>query len=105
MVNRSLTTQAAPRAWAAVAVLAPVGTLDDVDRFLPGVLVEPIRQDLALSDTAIGVIIEFGFLIMPVCRASPSRVSPTVAPSRPRNPVNGRGGTARSSATPIAAVA
>ncbi|MHC9295839.1 spinster family MFS transporter [Mycobacterium sp. LTG2003] len=52
------------RAWAAVAVLALVGTLNYVDRFLPGVLAEPIKNDLALSDTAIGVINGFGFLIV-----------------------------------------
>lgn len=52
------------RAWAAVAVLALVGTLNYVDRFLPAVLAEPIKHDLALSDTAIGVINGFGFLIV-----------------------------------------
>ncbi|MGW0160873.1 spinster family MFS transporter [Mycobacterium sp. NPDC003323] len=52
------------RAWTAVAVLALVGTLNYVDRFLPAVLAEPIKQDLALSDTAIGVINGFGFLIV-----------------------------------------
>lgn len=52
------------RAWAAVAVLALVGTLNYVDRFLPAVLAEPIKKDLALSDTAIGVINGFGFLIV-----------------------------------------
>lgn len=57
-------THGPSRAWAAVAVLAVVGTLNYVDRFLPGVLAEPIKQDLALSDTAIGVINGFGFLIV-----------------------------------------
>lgn len=52
------------RAWTAVVVLALVGTLNYVDRFLPGVLAEPIKRDLALSDTAIGVINGFGFLIV-----------------------------------------
>ncbi len=52
------------RAWTAVVVLALVGTLNYVDRFLPGVLAQPIKQDLALSDTAIGVINGFGFLIV-----------------------------------------
>jgi predicted MFS family arabinose efflux permease len=52
------------RAWAAVVVLALVGTLNYVDRFLPAVLAEPIKADLALSDTAIGVINGFGFLIV-----------------------------------------
>lgn len=50
------------RAWAAVALLAVVGTLNYADRFLPAVLTEPIKNDLALSDTAIGVINGFGFL-------------------------------------------
>jgi len=59
-----LDTHGPRRAWAAVAVLALVGTLNYVDRFLPGVLAEPIKQDLALSDTAIGVINGFGFLIV-----------------------------------------
>lgn len=52
------------RAWAAIAVLALVGTLNYVDRFLPGVLAEPIKRELSLSDTAIGVINGFGFLIV-----------------------------------------
>ncbi|AKS34021.1 spinster family MFS transporter [Mycolicibacterium goodii] len=52
------------RAWAAVAVLALIGTLNYVDRFLPAVLAEPIKHDLELSDTAIGVINGFGFLIV-----------------------------------------
>lgn len=50
------------RAWAAVVLLAVVGTLNYADRFLPAVLAEPIKKDLALSDTAIGVINGFGFL-------------------------------------------
>jgi MFS family permease len=52
------------RAWAAVIVLAVVGTLNYVDRFLPAVLAEPIKNELALSDTAIGVINGFGFLLV-----------------------------------------
>lgn len=50
------------RAWAAVSVLAVVGTLNYADRFLPAVLAEPIREELSLSDTAIGLINGFGFL-------------------------------------------
>ena len=50
------------RAWTAVAALAVVGTLNYADRNLPSVLAEPIRVDLSLSDTAIGVINGFGFL-------------------------------------------
>ena len=52
------------RAWAAVILLALVGTLNYADRFLPAVLAEPIKEDLALSDTAIGVINGFGFLVV-----------------------------------------
>lgn len=52
------------RAWAAVVLLAIVGTLNYADRFLPAVLTEPIKADLALSDTAIGVINGFGFLVV-----------------------------------------
>jgi predicted MFS family arabinose efflux permease len=64
------------RAWAGVSVLAVVGTLNYADRFLPAVLAEPIRDDLALSDTAIGVINGFGFLAVyaligiPIARVS-----------------------------------
>ena len=57
-------THGATRAWAAVAVLALVGTLNYIDRFLPSVLAEPIKRELALSDTAIGLINGFGFLIV-----------------------------------------
>jgi predicted MFS family arabinose efflux permease len=56
------TTHTARRAWTAVLLLAVVGTLNYVDRFLPAVLAEPIRVDLELSDTAIGLINGFGFL-------------------------------------------
>lgn len=52
------------RAWAAVLLLALVGILNYADRFLPAVLAEPIKADLALSDTAIGVINGFGFLVV-----------------------------------------
>nr|WP_090339223.1 MFS transporter [Mycolicibacterium malmesburyense]CRL67409.1 arabinose efflux permease family protein [Mycolicibacterium malmesburyense] len=55
-------THGARRAWVAVALLALVGTLNYADRFLPAVLAEPIRAELALSDTALGVINGFGFL-------------------------------------------
>ena len=57
-------THTVRRAWGAVLLLAVVGTLNYVDRFLPAVLAEPIRVDLALSDTAIGVINGFGFLVV-----------------------------------------
>jgi len=57
-------THTARRAWAAVVLLAVVGTLNYADRFLPAVLAEPIREELSLSDTALGVINGFGFLVV-----------------------------------------
>lgn len=54
----------AARRWAAVVLLTLVGILNYVDRFLPSVLAEPIKRDLALSDTALGLINGFGFLII-----------------------------------------
>ncbi|BBY77068.1 MFS-type efflux pump [Mycolicibacterium parafortuitum] len=69
-------THSPRRAWAAVGTLAVVGTLNYADRFLPAVLAEPIREDLALSDTAIGLINGFGFLAVyaligiPIARVS-----------------------------------
>ncbi|MCV7303204.1 MFS transporter [Mycobacterium barrassiae] len=62
LVDDTLTPHSTRRAWAAVVLLAVVGTLNYADRFLPAVLAEPIKNDLALSDTAIGVINGFWFL-------------------------------------------
>jgi predicted MFS family arabinose efflux permease len=41
-----------------------IGVVNVIDRLLPGILVEPIKHDLALSDTAIGLITGFGFLVV-----------------------------------------
>lgn len=50
--------------WAVVTLLLIVTALNYVDRLLPGILAEPIRIELNLSDTAIGIINGFGFLIV-----------------------------------------
>lgn len=52
------------RAWSAVALLLVVGIVNLADRFLPGILTEPIKHDLHLTDTAVGLINGFGFLIV-----------------------------------------
>lgn len=52
------------RTWGAVALLTAVAVLNIVDRFLPAVLAQPIKTDLMLSDTALGLINGFGFLIV-----------------------------------------
>jgi predicted MFS family arabinose efflux permease len=54
----------ARRAWSAVIVLALVGVLNYMDRLLPGFLAEPIKRDLQLSDTMLGLINGFGFLLL-----------------------------------------
>lgn len=52
------------RAWGSVLLLTLVGLLNIVDRILPSILVEPIKRDLLLSDTALGLINGFGFLVI-----------------------------------------
>lgn len=52
------------RAWISVVLLTFVGLLNVIDRFLPAVLAEPIKRELQLSDTAVGLINGFGFLIV-----------------------------------------
>jgi predicted MFS family arabinose efflux permease len=64
------------RAWAGVAVLTVVSAFNYVDRLLPSLLAEPIKHELRLSDTAVGLINGFGFLILyavlgvPIARAA-----------------------------------
>ncbi|MDX8356438.1 spinster family MFS transporter [Sphingopyxis terrae] len=50
--------------WIIVFVLMLVGIMNYVDRMLPSVLAEPIRQEFALSDSALGFINGLGFLVV-----------------------------------------
>jgi MFS family permease len=52
------------RPWAAVVLLMAIGIVNFLDRVLPSILAEPIKQDLALSDTFLGVINGVGFLLV-----------------------------------------
>ncbi|WP_052117860.1 MFS transporter [Novosphingobium pentaromativorans] len=52
------------RRWSAVVLLTFVAVFNVVDRILPAVLIEPIKHDLQLSDTVIGLITGFGFLVI-----------------------------------------
>ncbi len=52
------------RAWTAVALLTLVGMINMIDRAMPGVMVEPIKHDLQLSDSALGLVNGFGFLLV-----------------------------------------
>jgi predicted MFS family arabinose efflux permease len=64
------------RVWGAVLLLMLVALFNVMDRLLPSILVEPIKHDLRLSDTAIGLINGFGFLVVyavlgvPIARVS-----------------------------------
>lgn len=70
--NEDLACQARPSAltlwaagpWAMLALLLLIGTLNYIDRVLPAVLAEPIKRDIALSDTALGLIGGLGFLVI-----------------------------------------
>lgn len=50
--------------WAGVVLLALVSLCNIMDRNLPSVLGELIKRDLHLSDTALGLINGFGFLLV-----------------------------------------
>jgi predicted MFS family arabinose efflux permease len=50
--------------WGAVALLMLIGILNYLDRALPAILAEPIRHDLALSDTTLGLINGLGFALV-----------------------------------------
>jgi MFS family permease len=51
------------RTWCAVVLLMLLGMLNVMDRYLPAILVEPIKHDLSLSDAALGFINGVGFLL------------------------------------------
>lgn len=50
--------------WAAVALLMVVTIFNNVDRFLPAILAEPMKRELKLSDTFLGVLNGLGFLVI-----------------------------------------
>ncbi|HUO22103.1 MAG TPA: MFS transporter, partial [Caulobacteraceae bacterium] len=59
-----------------MAVLMAATLLNTVDRLLPTILAEPIKHDLSLSDTALGFINGFGFLLVYAVMSIPiARVS------------------------------
>lgn len=51
-------------AWGAVAILTAVAAFNIIDRMLPSLLAQPIKHDLSLSDTTLGLINGFGFLLV-----------------------------------------
>lgn len=48
----------------AIGLLTLVGTVNYIDRVLPAILAQSIKHDLALSDTALGLINGSGFLVV-----------------------------------------
>lgn len=50
------------RPWAGVVFLMLIGMLNYLDRVLPAILAEPIKKDLVLSDTVLGIVNGVGFL-------------------------------------------
>lgn len=66
MADASETHPAEASVWRVLAIpaLVVVGLLNYLDRALPAVLAESIKNDLVLSDTALGLINGFGFLLV-----------------------------------------
>ena len=51
-------------AWYVVVVLAMVNVVAALDRFLMGVVLQPLKSDLGLSDTELGLIYGLGFALL-----------------------------------------
>lgn len=51
-------------AWSAVTVLCALYVISFVDRMILALLVEPVAQDLGISDTQIGLLIGIGFALV-----------------------------------------
>jgi MFS family permease len=60
----NLSWRSEPYAWFVVGVLTVASTLSMADRMLLVLLVEPIKQDLALSDTQISLLQGFAFTLL-----------------------------------------
>lgn len=62
------------RAWAMIAVLSALFVISMVDRFALGLLVEPLKRDLAVSDVQLGLLfgsafaIFYGLITIPLAR-------------------------------------
>ncbi len=55
--------QGGPYAWYIVVLLSAAYLLSLVDRILIGLLIEPIKSEMLLSDTQIGLLVGFGFVL------------------------------------------
>lgn len=62
--NASAGTSAGAYAWYVAGLLACAHLISFVDRFLMSLLMEPLKADLALSDTQLGLLQGTGFVIL-----------------------------------------
>lgn len=62
---------AVPASWRAVVLLTLASILSFMDRSILNLLIEPIKQDLALSDTQIGLLVGIAFALVYVIAGLP----------------------------------
>lgn len=55
--------RASAYAWYAVGLLFVTNALNQIDRSLVGILIVPIKRELGVSDTAMGLLVGFPFLV------------------------------------------
>ena len=54
----------ASSAWYVVGILALLNTFSIIDRLIGGVIVQPIKQDIAISDSEMGIVLGTSFAIL-----------------------------------------
>ncbi|MDB5717182.1 MAG: major facilitator superfamily protein [Sphingomonas bacterium] len=78
-INPAEPWPSAGRAWYAIVIIALVSMMSNIDRGIINLLVEPIKRDLALSDTSVSLLVGFAFSFfymlsgLPMARVADSR--------------------------------
>jgi sugar phosphate permease len=62
-VDKTAETKPSPLRYYALGFLTVVYALNFLDRTIFNVLIEPIKKEFALSDTAMGLLAGFGFVL------------------------------------------
>jgi MFS family permease len=76
LATRSDTKPRLSKAWYAVILIALVSFVSNIDRGIITLLVEPIKHDLALSDTSVSLLVGFAFsFFYMLCGLPMARVS------------------------------
>ena len=65
------------RRYYVLGLLTVVYALNFLDRTIFNVLIEPIKKEFVLSDTTMGLLAGFGFVLFYSALGIPSRASPT----------------------------